>query len=648
MDLAKILSPVDDEDRQAAVCDREDKYVHHERGRTRNGWSQDEMQCAAAILHDFHHPVVSNGWQPRREVGTLKSSIVPPTTAMNQEQTYNDITMENGRIETEEGKSDTNMEEYEFVEGSESDEDVECSGQERSLKRKHPDPLSRLDLLVQADAMITEHHDGRTQKNTRRNNKKDGGVNERKKRGAKVSGPDQLRSGFWSKAEEEYAAALISYFLAGKLSLTEGITLRKYLAEQLHCNRRRISMKLATEKIGDTKVPRRVGASIFAKADLAASEEELIEMHNVLEKLRRACFASTKRASPMKENKPHCMDIISSDTTSVKSPASSSGEVGFPKIKSPSSIKRRRPLIIRTGFDSQEEETYVTALFEYFMDGVLDLPENTRLVTFLCEQLGCSAKTLSMKLAPRKLSERKFPDNLGTITYSPRGFDPMNEVVAEAEARLCELRQLWLDGNPVQEKQLPSPALSSSSIKSPSSPQTPLSPSCSRSGPWCKEEEEYAAALIDCFLHGILDLAEGTSLRAFLASRLQCNPMRISKKLASDSIAHVRIPKKLGSSTFVRNSSFTSEQLEQANQYLHERYLAYAEAQQMKETSHSYPAYSYPSAQSAAFQASNIYDITHMDPHHAPASHSYSAPVHEHAHSDRYRPSYSYHYQQAA
>ncbi len=50
------------------------------------------------------------------------------------------------------------------------------------------------------------------------------------------------------------------------------------------------------------------------------------------------------------------------------------------------------------------------------------------------------------------------------------------------------------------------------------------------------EEEEYASKLIEYFIKGQLSLElnnDGRTLRSFLASKLYCDPMRISKKLAS-------------------------------------------------------------------------------------------------------------------
>jgi hypothetical protein len=52
-----------------------------------------------------------------------------------------------------------------------------------------------------------------------------------------------------------------------------------------------------------------------------------------------------------------------------------------------------------------------------------------------------------------------------------------------------------------------------------------------RSGKWTKEEEVYADALIEKFESGTLtDCAKGRTLRAYLSKKLNCIPMRVSKK----------------------------------------------------------------------------------------------------------------------
>jgi len=54
----------------------------------------------------------------------------------------------------------------------------------------------------------------------------------------------------------------------------------------------------------------------------------------------------------------------------------------------------------------------------------------------------------------------------------------------------------------------------------------------SRKGKWSMIENEYTNFLINAFTSGLLDLDKHTSLRLFLAEKLKCDPMRISKKYA--------------------------------------------------------------------------------------------------------------------
>ncbi|OQS01129.1 hypothetical protein THRCLA_21634 [Thraustotheca clavata] len=51
-------------------------------------------------------------------------------------------------------------------------------------------------------------------------------------------------------------------------------------------------------------------------------------------------------------------------------------------------------------------------------------------------------------------------------------------------------------------------------------------------GKWIEAEEVYLLHLIECYLRGILEEdVRHLTLRKFLASRLHCDPMRISKRL---------------------------------------------------------------------------------------------------------------------
>lgn len=61
-----------------------------------------------------------------------------------------------------------------------------------------------------------------------------------------------------------------------------------------------------------------------------------------------------------------------------------------------------------------------------------------------------------------------------------------------------------------------------------------------RSGKWSAEEESFANSLIVDFETGTLaDCEEGCTLRSYLARKLNCAPMRISKKFAGRCIGKV-------------------------------------------------------------------------------------------------------------
>jgi len=62
-----------------------------------------------------------------------------------------------------------------------------------------------------------------------------------------------------------------------------------------------------------------------------------------------------------------------------------------------------------------------------------------------------------------------------------------------------------------------------------------------RKGKWTVEEEEYTSRIIHHFRAGLLTLPEGMTLRSYLASKLSCDPMRITKKFAGASCLGKRI-----------------------------------------------------------------------------------------------------------
>lgn len=62
-----------------------------------------------------------------------------------------------------------------------------------------------------------------------------------------------------------------------------------------------------------------------------------------------------------------------------------------------------------------------------------------------------------------------------------------------------------------------------------------------RRGKWTVEEEAYVARVIQDFNSGFLDAPAGTTLRTYLSEKLQCDPMRITKKFTGDSCIGKRV-----------------------------------------------------------------------------------------------------------
>ena len=87
-----------------------------------------------------------------------------------------------------------------------------------------------------------------------------------------------------------------------------------------------------------------------------------------------------------------------------------------------------------------------------------------------------------------------------------------------------------------------------------------------RSGKWKAEESAFAARLIVDFEAGTLDIENGSQLRAFLAEKLCCAPMRISKKFSGE--------KSLGKKTYKRRTDLViDEREEQALRELETKHL---------------------------------------------------------------------------
>lgn len=62
-----------------------------------------------------------------------------------------------------------------------------------------------------------------------------------------------------------------------------------------------------------------------------------------------------------------------------------------------------------------------------------------------------------------------------------------------------------------------------------------------RRGKWTVEEETYVARVIQDFNSGFLNAPAGTTLRSYLSEKLQCDPMRITKKFTGDACIGKRV-----------------------------------------------------------------------------------------------------------
>lgn len=89
--------------------------------------------------------------------------------------------------------------------------------------------------------------------------------------------PVQIRSGTWTKQEEDYVHALIKEFRDGHLDINEGTSLRGFLAKMLDCKPKRIS-----KKYGKTDYN---GGHLYTKNSQPISHQEMQERHMKLKQL---------------------------------------------------------------------------------------------------------------------------------------------------------------------------------------------------------------------------------------------------------------------------------------------------------------------------------------------------------------------------
>ncbi|KAF4039621.1 hypothetical protein GN244_ATG08144 [Phytophthora infestans] len=150
-----------------------------------------------------------------------------------------------------------------------------------------------------------------------------------------LTGP--LRRGKWTRAEEDYAAATISYFCDGLLAIQYGTTLRGYLAQQLHCDPMRISKKLLPGSVFagikiNPKIGRRAYYPCAQDSPAAAHSKENAARH--LTNLRQAFIQSIEEEEQTLDTISNAAAKSSPKTSSPKPTASIGRKRSYDDINS--------------------------------------------------------------------------------------------------------------------------------------------------------------------------------------------------------------------------------------------------------------------------------------------------------------------------
>ncbi|KAK1941176.1 hypothetical protein P3T76_007042 [Phytophthora citrophthora] len=114
---------------------------------------------------------------------------------------------------------------------------------------------------------------------------------------------------------------------------------------------------------------------------------------------------------------------------------------------------------------------------------------------------------------PQPQHSMLYPEDRYTIKTEQQQFSPTSDNM---------LDDLKLPKK-ITPKRARTPKLSNRSTKSKARPGL-------RKGKWTEEESRYAAQLTNYFKEGLLPLERGTMLRLYLSQKLNCEPMRITKK----------------------------------------------------------------------------------------------------------------------
>jgi hypothetical protein len=250
-----------------------------------------------------------------------------------------------------------------------------------------------------------------------------------------LSGP--LRRGKWTRAEEDYAAATISYFCDGLLAIQYGTTLRGYLAQQLHCDPMRISKKLLPGSVFagikiNPKIGRRAYYPCAQDSPAAARSKENAAQH--LTSLRQAFIQSIEEEEQALEAASH---------GAVKGSPTHHATKASPKHSSPKptgSISRKRSYDdINRVVRAQQQHSYPASveltelqIFYHFQRQASPSLFNTRY------SAAASAATATTPVMC-KLPKLTVSDDVSRrASYQPRSLSPMR--VAASSAVLPPLR----------------------------------------------------------------------------------------------------------------------------------------------------------------------------------------------------------------
>lgn len=122
---------------------------------------------------------------------------------------------------------------------------------------------------------------------------------------------------------------------------------------------------------------------------------------------------------------------------------------------------------------------------------------------------------------------------------------------------LTMLPPLVVDAALLRQRQLAVVAASNAAASAPPPLQNPAYPQLLRSGKWLPAEENYALLLVALFERGMIkDCIDGTTtLRTYLAQKLHCAPMRISKKFAGRGIGKLIYTSSSKSRSMIMNNA---------------------------------------------------------------------------------------------